>query len=310
MSPDAQEERPLVVVVGPTASGKSGLAVELAEQLHGEVINADSMQLYRGMDIGTAKVTPEEMRGVPHHLLDVLDPTEEASVAAYQQQAREAVAAIRARGRTPILVGGSGLYVRAAIDVIDFPPTDPKIRNELSNRLAEQGPGVLREELRERDPESAAVIKDDRRLIRALEVIRLTGRTFSSFMPTRTYEESVGPVVQLGLMVPRPVLHERIAQRVARMRELGLLEEVRMLERRGLREGRTASRAIGYQQFLRVLDGALSEDQAAEETTVATRQFARRQDTWFRADPRVRWLEAPSENLAERAGEVLRRKHG
>lgn len=296
---------PLVVVVGPTASGKSALGIELARQLDGEIINADSMQLYRGMDIGTAKVTSAETGEIPHHLLDVLEVTSEASVAAFQEQARRTVEQIRSRGRTPIMVGGSGLYVRAAIDVIEFPPTDPQLRTRLTERLQEEGAAALRLELRAADPESAAVIKDDRRLVRALEVVQLTGRTFSSFMPQRSYEPSVGPVVQLGLDVDRALLHERIAVRVQQMAEQGMLQEVQSLEAAGLREGRTASRAIGYQQFLQVLDGEIDQAQAVESTTVATRKFARRQETWFRADPRINWLSAPSENLTDAAMEAI-----
>lgn len=291
-----------MVIAGATASGKSALGVALAQRLAdqgrpGEVINADSMQLYRGMDIGTAKITAEEMEGVPHHLLDVLDITEEASVAAYQQQAREVIAAIRARGNTPVMVGGSGLYIRAATDVIEFPPTDPQLRDELTRKLHDQGAAALREELRAVDPESASVIKDDRRLVRALEVVRLTGRTFSSYMPQRVYEPALAEVVQLGLSVPREQLHERIAQRVDLMAEQGLLAEVRRLDQQGLRHGRTASRAIGYQQHLQVLDGELTEAEALECTTVATRKFARRQETWFRADHRLRWISGVEEAL-------------
>ncbi len=296
------DQTPLVVIAGATASGKSALGVALAQRLAdqgrpGEVINADSMQLYRGMDIGTAKITAEEMEGVPHHLLDVLDITEEASVAAYQQQAREVIAAIRARGNTPVMVGGSGLYIRAATDVIEFPPTDPQLRDELTRKLHDQGAAALREELRAVDPESASVIKDDRRLVRALEVVRLTGRTFSSYMPQRVYEPALAEVVQLGLSVPREQLHERIAQRVDLMAEQGLLAEVRRLDQQGLRHGRTASRAIGYQQHLQVLDGELTEAEALESTTVATRKFARRQETWFRADHRLRWISGVEEAL-------------
>lgn len=296
------DQTPLVVIAGATASGKSALGVALAQRLAdqgrpGEVINADSMQLYRGMDIGTAKITAEEMEGVPHHLLDVLDITEEASVAAYQQQAREVIAAIRARGNTPVMVGGSGLYIRAATDVIEFPPTDPQLRDELTRKLHDQGAAALRGELRAVDPESASVIKDDRRLVRALEVVRLTGRTFSSYMPQRVYEPALAEVVQLGLSVPREQLHERIAQRVDLMAEQGLLAEVRRLDQQGLRHGRTASRAIGYQQHLQVLDGELTEAEALESTTVATRKFARRQETWFRADHRLRWISGVEEAL-------------
>lgn len=304
------EQIPLVVLLGPTASGKTGLSIEVAHRLAaegapGEIINADSMQLYRGMDIGTAKADAAERQGHPHHLFDILEVTQEASVAAYQQQARETVAAVRARGNTPILVGGSGLYLRAVTDIIEFPPTDPQLRRRLESELAAEGAAALREELRRADPESASVIKDERRLIRALEVIRLTGRSFTSYMPQRSYESTVEPVIQIGLRVQRSLLHRRIEQRVQQMRQKGLLEEVRRLEEAGLRRGRTAPAAIGYQQFLRVLDGALSEDQAVEETIVATRKFARRQETWFRADHRIIWLDAPGENLAEQAMEAI-----
>lgn len=296
---------PLIVVVGPTASGKSGLAIDLAERLNGEVINADSMQFYRGMDIGTAKVTEQERRSVPHHLLDTLDLTEEASVATFQQQAREKITEVRSRGKTPILVGGSGLYIRAAIDDIEFPPTDPAVRKRLQDRLEQEGAAVLREELRRTDPESASVIRDDRRLVRALEVAEVSGRSFTSFMPQRVYHRQMTPVVQLGLSVERGLLHQWIADRVHLMRDQGLLDEVKRLEQAGLREGRTAGQAIGYQQFLRVLDGALSLEQAVEETIVATRKFARRQETWFRADPRIMWLQARAEDLLDSALEAI-----
>lgn len=296
------DQTPLVVVAGATASGKSALGVELAQRLAeqgrpGEIINADSMQLYRGMDIGTAKITAEEMQGIPHHLLDVLDITEEASVVAFQEQARELIAAIRSRGNTPVMVGGSGLYIRAVTDVIEFPPTDHQLRGELTQQLEEKGAAALREQLRAADPESASVIKDDRRLVRALEVVRLTGRSFSSYMPQRIYEPSLGEVIQLGLSLPREQLHERIARRVDLMAEQGLLEEVRRLAQQGLREGKTASRAIGYQQHLQVVDGELTEAEALESTTVATRRFARRQETWFRADHRLQWMSGSEEAM-------------
>lgn len=309
-------ESPVIAVVGATATGKSALGVELAHRLDGEVINADSMQLYRGMDIGTAKVTAQERRGVPHHLLDVLDVTEEASVAVYRRRARELVGEIRARGRTPILVGGSGLYVRAVIDVIEFPPTEPGVRDRLSRRLEEEGAAALREELRQTDPESAAVIRDDRRLVRALEVVHLTGRPFTSYMPQRIHEPAMEPVVQLGLSLPRDRLRGRIDARVEAMAAQGLLGEVETLVGQGLRRGRTASRAIGYQQFLRVLDGGLSQEEAIEETAAATRRFAKRQDTWFRADPRIRWLSVDlaardvTGTLADQALRALREARG
>jgi tRNA dimethylallyltransferase len=289
---------PVIAVVGPTGSGKSDLAVGLALELDGEVINADSMQFYRGMDIGTAKISLEERRGVPHHLLDTLDVTEEASVSDFQQQARAVIDAIHGRGKRAILAGGSGLYLRAALDVLEFPGTDPAIRRRLENEAASEGEAGLRSRLERLDPVSAARLGDTRRVIRALEVYELTGRPFSSYMPTREY---VRPSVQIGLEVDRDVLRARLAQRVHAMVENGLVEEVRRLESRGLRQGKTASRALGYAQFLKVLDGVSDVAEAAEETIVATRQFARRQLTWFRADPRIDWLEWQDPELLERA---------
>lgn len=289
---------PVIAVVGPTGTGKSDLGVALARQLGGEVINADSMQFYRGMDIGTAKLPEAERGGIAHHLLDILDVTEEASVSAFQAQAREAINQIRSRGNCPILVGGSGLYVRAALDVLEFPGTDPQLRQQIEADLEGEGFEALRERLRAVDPVSAGRLGDARRVVRALEVHELTGRPFSSFMPDRTYHQ---PAIQLGLDVERPLLHERLALRVEMMVRQGLLEEVRALDAAGLRTGRTASRALGYAQFLKVLDGLWSSEQAVEDTVVATRQFARRQITWFRADPRVTWLDARDPDLLQRA---------
>lgn len=279
----------MITVVGPTAAGKSDLAVELALRLGGEVINADSMQLYRGMDVGTAKLTGDERRGVPHHLLDIWDVTETASVAAYQRAAREEIDRIRTRGGTPLLVGGSGLYVRAVLDDLEFPGTDPLVRARLEAELAETGPAGLHARLAVRDPAAAAKIlpSDGRRIVRALEVIETTGRSFTASMPSFEY---VTPAVQIGLTVPRPELDERIAVRVERMWKTGLVDEVRRLETQGVRDGLTAGRALGYAQVLRFLAGEWSEDQAKEETIRATRRFARRQESWFRRDPRVRWL--------------------
>lgn len=303
-------QAPLIAVVGATASGKTGLSLELARRLNAEVVNADSMQLYRGMDIGTAKITAEQAEGVPHHLLDVLHVTEDASVAKYQSAAREVIADIRSRGRTPLMVGGSGLYIRAALDTIEFPPTDPQLRAQIQAQLTADGAAALREELREADPETASVIKDERRLVRALEVVRLTGRTFTSFMPQRVHEPTLTPVVQLGLRIDRSVLHDRIAVRVQQMRDSGLLEEVRDLDAQGLRGGKTAGAAIGYQQFLRVIDGTQTEEDAVEDTIVATRKFARRQETWFRADPRTTWLDSQDPHIADRAMEAIHRQAG
>ncbi|MEE1621973.1 tRNA (adenosine(37)-N6)-dimethylallyltransferase MiaA [Zafaria sp. Z1313] len=292
----------MIAVVGPTGTGKSDLAIELALRLGGEVVNADALQFYRGLDIGTAKLAPSERRGVPHHLLDVLDIHEEASVAAFQDHARAAFDDIQSRGLHPVLVGGSGLYVRAALDVIEFPPTDPAVRRRIEGELDARGEAVLRARLAAVDPDSAARIGDARRLVRALEVHELTGRPFSAFMPTRNYAR---PAVQLGLRMERAALHERLGARVEHMVDAGLLEEVRRLDAAGLRGGRTASRAIGYAQFLAVLDGTLDVRAAVEETATATRRFARRQITWFTADPRVHWLDATDPELPARAASAV-----
>ncbi|MFI7109050.1 tRNA (adenosine(37)-N6)-dimethylallyltransferase MiaA [Nonomuraea sp. NPDC050227] len=289
-------QQPVIAVVGPTAAGKSDLAVDLALRLGGECVNADSMQLYRGMDIGTAKLTPAEQRGVPHHLLDIWDVTVTASVAEYQRLARELFAKID----VPVLVGGSGLYVRAALDDLEFPGTDPVIRARLEAELAERGPAPLYERLRELDPPAAEAIlpSNGRRIVRALEVIEHSGRPFSATMPSY---DAVYPSVQLGLEVPRPVLDERIELRVERMWAAGLVEEVRALLGQGLAEGRTAGRALGYAQVIRFLEGEWTEELAFAETVRATRRFARRQESWFRRDPRVRWLPYDAPDLLERS---------
>jgi len=294
---------PVIAVVGPTGSGKSDLAVSLALELDGEVVNADAMQFYRGMDIGTAKITQAERRGVPHHLLDILDVTQEASVSDFQQQARQLIGEIHARGKRAILVGGSGLYVRAALDVLEFPGTDPQLRQRLEAELVAQGTSALLARLHAVDPVSAGRLSDDRRIIRALEVYELTGRPFSSFMPQREY---VQPAVQIGLAVDREALRERLALRVHAMVDNGLLAEVRRLDAQGLREGKTAPRALGYSQFLQVIDGTATQAEAAEDTIVATRQFARRQLTWFRADPRISWLDWQDPQLLDRAAALCR----
>ena len=281
----------VVAVVGPTAAGKSGLGLALAHALGGEVINADSMQLYRGMDIGTAKLTPGEREEVPHHLLDIWDVRQTANVADYQRLARAAIDAVQARGRVPILVGGSGLYVRAVLDDLRFPGTDPALRADLEAELAQTGPGPLHQRLAARDPAAAAAIlpSNGRRIIRALEVIELSGGSFQATLPE--YQSSC-PVVQLGLRLDRAVLDQRIIARAGKMWDQGFPAEVRDLEERGLRDGLTASRALGYAQVLRCLAGEWSSQQALDETVKATRRFARRQESWFRRDPRVTWLDA------------------
>ncbi len=283
-------ERLTIAVVGATATGKSDLALDLAERLGGEIVNADAMQLYRGMDIGTAKVPAEERRGIPHHQLDVLDVTQEATVAAYQQAARADLASIAGRGHRAVLVGGSGLYVRAALDRLEIPPRDSEVRARLEAAAERLGSAALHRRLRESDPVAAAQILPGnvRRVVRALEVIEITGRPFSASMPQR---EFLTPAVMLGLRVDRGVLDKRIDRRVQRMWQAGLRQETEDLLGRGLRDGVTASRAIGYSQAIAVLDGALSEEQARADTAQATRRYARRQESWFRPDPRIVWLD-------------------
>ena len=290
-----------IAVVGPTATGKSRLAVELAVALGGEVVNADAMQLYRGMDIGTAKLPPACRRGVRHRLLDVLDVTETASVAVYQREARRVVAELLADGRTPVLVGGSGLYVRAVLDDLDFPGTDPQVRAELEAELAERGAPALHERLRLLDPAAASRILpgNGRRLVRALEVIRITGRSFSATLP-RPGPARYG-AVQIGLDTDPVTLDARVDERVAQMFAGGLVEEVRALLPRGLREGRTASRALGYQQILAALHAGADPACAAVPTAQATRRFIRRQRSWFRRDDRIRWLDADRTDLLDAA---------
>jgi tRNA dimethylallyltransferase len=296
---------PVIAVVGPTAAGKSALSLQLARTLGGEVINADSMQLYRGMDIGTAKLTAAEQAGVSHHLLDIWPVTEAANVSEYQRLARLAIADIHGRGAIPILVGGSGLYVRAAIDKLEFPGTDPGLRTRLEAELTETGSAALHERLAARDPAAAAAIlpSNGRRIVRALEVLELSGRPFSATLPEY---ESVLETVQIGLELPRPELDQRVAERVTRMWQLGLVQEVSQLVAAGLREGRTASRALGYAQVLRFLAGELTEEEAALQTVQATRKFIRRQESWFRRDPRIRWLPGSGPGAVTAALDAIR----
>ncbi len=292
----------VVAVVGPTATGKSDLGLALAHALDGEVVNTDAMQLYRGMDIGTAKLTPDEREGVPHHLLDVLDPHEDASVADYQDRARAALADIEARGRRAVAVGGSGLYVRSLLDHMEFPGTDPEVRARLEERVETEGSRALHAELAAVDPVAADGIgpRNARRVVRALEVIALTGRPYSASLPQHVYEV---PAVQIGLDCDRVVLDERVAGRVERMWSRGLVEEVEHLAAAGL--GRTASRAVGYAEVLTMLRGAATPDDTRAAITAGTRRLARKQMGWFGRDPRVHWLDAQDPDLVERALELV-----
>ncbi len=287
----------VIAVVGATATGKSDLAIGLAQRLGGEVVNVDSMQLYRGMDIGTAKLPLAERRGVPHHLLDIWEVTEAASVAEYQRIASGVIDDIQARGKVAVLAGGSGLYVRAALGDLDFPGTDEAVRARLEAELTAAGPAPLWDRLKAADPTAAAAIlpSNGRRIVRALEVMEISGQPFSATMPSY---DGGRRAVQVGIRLSRPELDERIEARVDRMFARGLADEVATLAgRHGLRDGKTASRALGYQQVLRYLDGDWSLEQARDETIRATRRFARRQESWFRRDPRVRWAEAGDELL-------------
>ncbi|MCU1432315.1 MAG: miaA [Actinotalea sp.] len=288
----------LVAVIGPTATGKSDLGLHLAEALGGEVVNADAMQLYRGMDIGTAKLAIDERRGVAHHQLDVLDVEEDASVAAYQRHARADVADIVARGARPVVVGGSGLYVRALLDELELAPVDAATRARLEERAARQGPGVLHDELAALDPAAATAIgrANTRRIVRALEVIEITGRRYTAALPEQVY---AAPAVQIGLDSSRDVLDRRIEERVDRMFGRGLLAEVAGLAERGF--GRTAARAVGYAQGLQVLRGELDEPAARAAVAAGTRRLARKQMGWFGRDPRVHWLDASRPDLLEAA---------
>jgi tRNA dimethylallyltransferase len=295
---------PVVAVVGPTATGKTALAVALAHRLGGEVVNADSMQLYRGMDIGTAKPDLAERAGVPHHLLDLWDVREPASVAEYRLRARAEIDRLRAAGVVPLLVGGSGLYVRAVLDELDFPGTDAVVRARLEGELAEGGAAALHARLAAVDPAAAAAIlpSNGRRLVRALEVVELTGRPFTARMPDPRPHY---PAVTVGLDRAVEELDERVAARVDRMWAAGFVEEVAALDAAGLRAGPTASRALGYAQVLQHFDGVLTAAQARERTVVTTRRFVRRQRSWFRRDAATTWFDAGRPDLADRVLDLV-----
>ncbi|WP_345761393.1 tRNA (adenosine(37)-N6)-dimethylallyltransferase MiaA [Diaminobutyricibacter sp. McL0608] len=304
--PATEAAHPLIVVVGPTGTGKTDLSLDLAERIRAEgrdpeIVNADAMQFYRGMDIGTAKLLPHEWRGIPHHLIDILEVTDEATVARYQPRARAVITEIARRGAVPILVGGSGLYVSSVIYDLRFPGTDAGIRERLETELEQQGPGMMYRRLADVDPAAAASIgpSNGRRLVRALEVIELTGRPFSASLP----EEPVPwmPIVTLGLRAPREELTARLDARVERMWRSGLVDEVRRLLPAGIERGVTASRAIGYMQALAQLHGRLSEDDAIAQTQQLTRRYARRQVSWFKRYPGLHWLDYDDPRLVDHA---------
>ncbi len=297
---------PIVAVVGPTASGKTHLSLDLAEHLGGEILNTDAMQVYRGMEIGTAKLPEAERRGIRHHLLDLLTVRDPLTVAEFQLQARAVISGLRERGATPVLVGGSALYTRAVVDRFEFPGTDPEVRARLEAELTALGPHALHERLRGLDPEAAARIlpENGRRVVRALEVIEITGRPYTASLPQLEYVDS--RTIQVGVEIDRPTLDARIEQRVDHMFEAGLVDEVERLLGEGLADGRTASRAIGYREVAAYLSGEISLDEARERTLRATRRFARRQESWFRRDPRIVWVRYSDPERAIRALEAVR----
>lgn len=281
----------IYVIAGATATGKSDLAISLAQRCGAEIINADSMQLYRGMDIGTAKLSIKERQGIPHHLLDILDVSEDASVAKYQVLAREKITEIHSRGKDVVIVGGTGLYIKAILDDLNFPDTNPAVREALEALAEKIGPQAMFDRLATLDPAAALAIdaQNLRRVIRALEVIEITGKPFTAHLPRK--ESSRYPDArQFGLVMDRQTLAERISQRVDRMWQAGLVVETDALIAAGIRQGRTAALALGYAQVLNFREGTLSEDEAREDTKRATRQYARRQETWFSRDERIQWI--------------------
>ena len=291
----------LIVIGGATATGKSTLALDVAERLGAEIVNADSMQLYRGMNIGTAKVPESERRGIRHHMLDVLEVNQEGSVADYQREARAIIDELLANHIPVVVVGGTGLYIKALLDELNFPDRDPEVRARLFEESESLGASAMHQRLRELDAEAAALIPEQnvRRVVRALEVIELTGEPYAASLPRE--DESYYPnAQQFAIRISREFLNQRIEERVEKMWAEGFVAEVEHLGTKGLREGRTARAAIGYAQILAALDGQMSFEEAKLETLVSTRQYARRQGTWFTREARITWLEGETGELLER----------
>lgn len=293
-----------IAVIGPTGVGKSALALTLAEQVKGEIVNCDAMQQYCGMDIGTAKTPLKDRRGIPHHQIDVLHVTETATVARYQKAATSDIERLLGEGKTPVIVGGSMLYIQCLLDEWKFPPTDKAVRAKWEAELENRGVAALHRELEHKDPAAAQIIlpSDPRRTVRALEVIELTGQPFAASKPKHSPIPKWGTRI-IGLRSDSEWLHPRLLRRTQQMFEDGLIEETELLCREGLREGVTAARAIGYQQAISVIDGEMSVDDAIEKTFIATRQYVRRQRSWFKRDDRIDWFVASLPSLEE---EVLR----
>jgi tRNA dimethylallyltransferase len=303
----------LVAVVGPTGSGKSELAIQIAEQIisrggRAEIINSDSMQFYRGMNIGTAKLAPNERRGIEHHMIDVLDIRDESTAAEYQQQVRPIIESLQAKSITPILVGGSMLYIAAALNTFEFPERDAELRQQLEVVLETHGSHAMHRRVAEIDPVAASRIdpENGRRVVRALEILLLTGEPFSAALPDET--ESWQPVLEIGLNSERAHLVDRLAKRVESMWAQGLVAEAESLIAEGIREGKTSSRAIGYSQALAQLDGLLSEEEAIAQTVQLTQRYARRQMSWFRRDERINWFDYQQDDLFDSVSELISRR--
>ena len=303
----------LVAVVGPTGSGKSELAMQIAEQIisrggRAEIINSDSMQFYRGMNIGTAKLAPNERRGIEHHMIDVLDIRDESTAAEYQQQVRPIIESLQAKSITPIMVGGSMLYIAAALNTFEFPERDAELRQQLEVELETHGSHAMHRRVAEIDPVAASRIdpENGRRVVRALEILLLTGEPFSAALPEET--ESWQPVLEIGLNSERAHLVDRLAKRVESMWAQGLVAEAESLIAEGIREGKTSSRAIGYAQALAQLDGLLSEEEAIAQTVQLTQRYARRQMSWFRRDERINWFDYQQEDLFDSVSELISRR--